>query len=110
MSAKIAGKIAKAEALRQHAGDNAARAKDRVARIERGEDVKGGLGKPLDPNKVLRDLGFTKADIDQCVQSAAIDRLGMFDDLITEMQRRRELSEKAAHRAIWRRVRDAIEA
>src|ERR1700751_2979070 len=64
--------IAKAEATRADiaaeqakAAVQAARAKDRIARIERGEDVAGGLGKPVafDEQFLLKD-GFTKADIE----------------------------------------------
>jgi hypothetical protein len=71
--------IAKAEAAKKDAADNVTIAKDRVERIERGEDVPGGLSKPMtreDMAKILRDEGFTTADIKHCDVVHAIGTYG----------------------------------
>jgi hypothetical protein len=57
------GAIATGEAAAAKAADNLARAKDRVERIRRGEDVQGGLGKPVDYEATLRKAGMTDKDI-----------------------------------------------
>jgi hypothetical protein len=43
-----------------------AASRERVAAIERGEVVSGGLGKPLDIETVLKADGWTDADIQHC--------------------------------------------
>ena len=53
------------------AAAQADRARDRIARIERGENVDGGLGKPaVFDERFLLNAGFTKADIEHCRQVA----------------------------------------
>jgi hypothetical protein len=49
------------------AAERLARAKERIARLEQGEDVPGGLGKPSDFEAILRDNGFTDRDIQHCM-------------------------------------------
>jgi uncharacterized protein (DUF885 family) len=59
-------KVAEIEAERAKAAAYAEQANDRIARIERGEEVAGGLGKPMtyeDALAILRKAGFTKRDI-----------------------------------------------
>jgi hypothetical protein len=54
--------IASWEAAAATAAENAAAARDRVARIRRGEDVPGGLGKPRqlaeDMERIMRQAGW----------------------------------------------------
>jgi hypothetical protein len=48
------------------AAEKASIAKDRIERLAKGEDVSGGLGKPMtlkDYEKIFRDAGWTAADI-----------------------------------------------
>jgi hypothetical protein len=45
------------------AAERVAAAKERIARLEQGEDVPGGLGKPSDFEAILRENGFTDRDI-----------------------------------------------
>jgi hypothetical protein len=64
VAAKSARLAADAEA--GAAAEKASIAKDRIERLAKGEDVSGGLGKPMtlkDYEKVFRDAGWTAADI-----------------------------------------------
>jgi hypothetical protein len=101
-------KIAAAEEAQKHASDNAAAAKDRVERIERGEDVQGGLGKPMrreDFIKLLRQWGWTTADIKHLQVTAAIGERG--DDVFARYVEHILLGqEKVKHRA----ARDFLKA
>jgi hypothetical protein len=61
-----ANKIANAQTAAANAATKAAIAKDRAERIKRGENVEGGLGKPMDYEEFVRILhaaGFSNADI-----------------------------------------------
>jgi hypothetical protein len=102
--------IASGQAGAANAAAKAAIAKERVARIRKGEDVSGGLGKRFtseDATKILRANGFSPSDIRQMQHLAKISRLGgeeAFEALLQEMSRRGELSLKAAVRAGLRRL------
>jgi hypothetical protein len=63
MIARLQADIAELESARDQCATEAASAHDRVARLEAGEDVPGGLRKSLDPEKVLRRAGFGDADL-----------------------------------------------
>jgi hypothetical protein len=94
-AAAMATEAAKAEA-------KVAAAKERRERIERGEDVAGGLGKPQDIGKYLRDdLGWTQKDIDHCVTIYRIHELGgepAREMLMKDIMHRTELARKSAVR------------
>ena len=61
--AKTQRVISDSEASAKDAAANAERAKERIAKIERGEDVQGGLGAPVDLEAMLRKAGLTATDI-----------------------------------------------
>ena len=66
LAAIASRKAAEAEAQAANAAAKAAVAKDRIERLAKGEDVKGGLGKPLtwvEGVKILKDAGWTDDDI-----------------------------------------------
>jgi hypothetical protein len=66
LAAEASRKAADAEAQAKAAAEKAAVAKDRIERLAKGEDVKGGLGKPMtweDCEKILKDAGQTDDDI-----------------------------------------------
>jgi hypothetical protein len=66
VAAKSARLAADAEAGATAAAEKASVAKDRIERLAKGEDVSGGLGKLMtleDYEKILRDAGWTAADI-----------------------------------------------
>jgi hypothetical protein len=65
------GLVAAAEKTiaRSASAEHATQAKDRIARIERGEDVQGGLHKPLTyerAQQIMRDAGLSRSDIEHC--------------------------------------------
>jgi hypothetical protein len=49
--------------MAKDAAEKAAALKDRLDRLSKGEDVTGGLGKPVDFEKVFMDAGFSRDDI-----------------------------------------------
>jgi hypothetical protein len=98
---------AKAAAEHAKATERAAAAKDRIDRIERGEDVTGGLGKPLtfaQARAILLDAGLSEADITRCTQVTKISDAFGFDamvDAILEAKKRAEVSTiRRLHRLI----------
>lgn len=94
--------VADGKARADNAATRATEAKDRIARIERGEDVQGGLGKPLDVLKVLREAGWTEAQIRDAQLLASLPEDARHE-LLKEIHSRRERSEKAAKAAIIKR-------
>jgi hypothetical protein len=66
MAAIAERKAAEAEAARVKCAAQADEAKGRIAKIERGETVEGGLGRPwnyADSVRILKAAGWTQADI-----------------------------------------------
>jgi hypothetical protein len=77
--------------------------KDRIARIERGEDVAGGFGKPMTFEDLL-NAGMTRADIARCIQVAGVKAFGFHTlKALREARDRAELRElRALHRRCQR--------
>jgi len=70
--AKTQRTISDSEASAKDAAANAERAKERIAKIERGEDVAGGLGNPVDFETMLRKAGMSDEDIQHCKDMAEL--------------------------------------
>lgn len=105
--------IAKAEATRANiaaeqarAAAQAARAKDRIASIERGEDVFGGLGKPVGYEQFLLKAGFTKADLDSFRQVNEVSNAFGFDTMMKAIREATSRAERSTLRALHRRIPD----
>jgi hypothetical protein len=101
--------VAQGVAAAAEAGASVQRAKERIERIERGEDVPGG--KPLTPEDmeaILRKAGCTDADLRRMHRLAEIPE-AMMDELFAEDHKRREAAHHAAVNAIWRRWRQQQE-
>jgi hypothetical protein len=98
---------AKGAAAAEHAkaATHAAAAKDRVARIERGEDVAGGLGKPLTMADVLK-AGFTKVEIAHCIQVHEVSDAFGFDTMMKALREAKDRAERRELRALHRRIPD----
>ena len=64
--------IAENRSAADNAAANAAEAKERVERLKRGEDVPGGLGKPVDFDQICRDAGLSAADLRHYENVAAL--------------------------------------
>jgi hypothetical protein len=105
-------KIASREAERATAAEHAAKARDRVARIERGEDVQGGLGEPpltyQRMRRILRDTGMTNSDIDHAELLHEVAKAMGDDEVISTMVdaalKASGRAEKAALRRLARRL------
>ncbi len=102
--------IAKSEAEAAKADAEAKASQERIERIERGEEVSGGLGRPMTYEEMearLLALGLTKQDIRDCEETHEISEAGLFDVLLAEMHKRREVAEKAAKRHVLRQSRES---
>jgi hypothetical protein len=96
---------AAAEAARAEVAEQAARAKDRIARIERGEDVAGGLGKPVEFNeRFLLDVGFTRAAIARFVQTYEVSEAFGFEAMRDAIVDANARAERRVLRALHRRI------
>ena len=90
------------------AAAKAAAAKERAERIRRGDDVPGGIGKPFtreDAERILRNEGI---DPKECVRfSEVCDAFG-FDEVGKILTTERDRAERAAVRALHRRINSTI--
>ncbi|HEY1865174.1 MAG TPA: hypothetical protein VGG77_16100 [Roseiarcus sp.] len=81
-----------------------AKAKERVRRIDRGETVKGGLGKSptrKEAEAIMMQAGMTRADIRRSVRRAQLPK-ELHETILAEVMRRKRLAENAAIKAVWR--------
>ncbi|MGP0084638.1 MAG: hypothetical protein ACLP0B_13555 [Steroidobacteraceae bacterium] len=81
-------------------------AKDRRERLERGEDVPGGLGKRFtweDAQRICREAGMTASDIRHCINLTMLAE-GDLSDLKVKVLAAMRRAEKAAVRAMLRRL------
>jgi hypothetical protein len=99
----------------ESAAAKAAAARDRVERLRRGEDVPGGVGKPLtleDILDILRKAGMTTAEIRHCEELAALHKAmhkvrgdAAWPELMDELTEARNRAERATVRRLlaqWR--------
>jgi hypothetical protein len=98
---------AEGEVERAKAAEHAVRAKERVERIERGENVEGGLGKPITREDFERGLikaGFTKEHLRHCEQlSEVMEALGseiVKKAILDEKDRSERRVVRGLHRAL----------
>ena len=110
VAAKSARLAADAEAGATAAAEKASVAKDQIVRLTKGEDVSGGLGKPMtlkDYEKILRDAGWTAADIrfsKEMNHSLRSDE--EFEDFV---QQSCEMMHRAEKSSRWKILRQASE-
>jgi hypothetical protein len=87
-----------AEAKAKTAAEHAATAKNRLDRLDKGEDVPGGLHKPMtreDAIKIMKSTGLTDSDIRHCTDVHGLHEIvGAYDEW-----------ERACHKAHDRAVR-----
>jgi hypothetical protein len=107
MIAQLQADIAELDSARDQCDAGAASAQDRIERLERGEDVPGGLGKPVDPEDVLRRAGFGDADLRHLRVVHAMT--GVTHENYAAELIRRALDERSRH-ALARRFLRAQEA
>jgi hypothetical protein len=78
LSASAAAKAARNREAAAAAKSQTAEAAERVGRLMRGEDVPGGLGKPVDFATLLREAGFTKDELHHIAHvTEATDAFGL---------------------------------
>jgi hypothetical protein len=108
-----------AEALKEQAdqagarakisGEMVAAAKDRIARIAKGEIVSGGLGKPMTLKgykKILRDAGWTAADIRFSKEmNHSLRSEEEFEDFVRQSCEMMHRAEKSSRWKILRQIR-----
>jgi hypothetical protein len=90
------------------AGAEATAAQSRVERIERGESVAGGLGKPMsceDMVAALKAEGWTWRDIQRMERLGDLPRVYLEDVILPEMMKRKRRVENAVVDAAWRKFR-----
>ena len=84
------------------AGEHAAQAKERIARLERGEAVAAGIAK-VDVDQLMRQLGITKADYRHYANVARIYEVGAEEEYLAatgpDEQRERRIARKILRRA-----------
>jgi hypothetical protein len=93
--------IADGEAAAKDAGAKAEHAKERLAKIEKGEDVQGGLGRPMTREDLRRISGMSDEQIQHCMD--------MFELRLSDEEMERLVHEQLdagdrAGRAIVRRL------
>jgi hypothetical protein len=99
-------RIASFETGAADAKDKSRAAEDRAARIERGEDVPGGLGKQVtaeDMERWLLEDGWTKTDIKNMKLLGLLTDEEM-EEIYAQIPKRIEMMD----RAMWRQVRNII--
>jgi hypothetical protein len=111
LAAKAQRSAADGEAAARDAEANAERAKERLTKVERGEDVQGGLGRPMtygQTERMLLDVGLTKGDIKHMRRTAVLhhelERLGIEQDFWDALAKRREAADIRIHRQAERDV------
>jgi hypothetical protein len=105
VAASAASGIAANRSAADDAAAEAAEAKERVERLKRGEDVPGGLGEPLDPEKMLRKMGFKTADLNHMRTTAALP-----GNAIPILAREGVIASERATRRLARRLRRLIDS
>jgi hypothetical protein len=111
-AADLARKIGEMEARTVQSAAGVEAAKDRLARIDRGEEVAGGLGKPASFHDILRAAGWTTADIQHCRVVKELSKAGSFEEYVAAISNRVNDSkrERVIARAILRRKLAELEA
>ena len=81
-------------------------ARERVERIKRGENVEGGLGKPLtweDCERIFRECGLTKSDMEHCRQVGQVSDVFGFETMLKAIHEARERAERNTVRKLQSR-------
>ncbi len=98
--------IAEGQAGMANVAEKRDAAKARRESLERGEDVPGGIGKPLtreDIEHIFREAGFTASDMRHCEDLHTLAGIMDWDAIMQSMFAARERSEKAVIRALLRK-------
>jgi hypothetical protein len=97
-------KIAEAAPQLEVATESIERAKDRLARLARGEVVSGGLGKRVDMAALFERAGLTKRDLKRCRLMADLTP-DEFEALLNQIPKDIQLADDARERAARKIIR-----
>jgi hypothetical protein len=98
--------MAEIKPLITNADAKAATARDRAARLKRGEAVSGGLGKPRTREDMIAMLGMSKSEVRRCLAVAELSQPeGGFEELMDELNRARDRSKDATIARLLRKKR-----
>jgi hypothetical protein len=110
LAGTVDSKIADSRAVLAEAAARLTAARERVAAIERGEVVAGGLGKPMTADDMIRILkadGWTDADIDHMRVVTLLSEVGgevAFETFLQELALRQDRAAKTAARAVLKQI------
>ena len=108
LAAMASRKGAEADAQAKYAAEKAASLKDRLDRLAKGEDVKGGLSKPLtleDYERILKDAGWSRSDIN--FSKALVLTEPEFEEYCKRASELRERREKVDRWKVLRQIQRA---
>jgi len=115
LAATVATKITEIETASADATTHADTAKQRLAKIDRGEDVAGGLDKPMTREKflaIMHEAGMTDAELRHCETVAELSHIdGALEEFQASQSVYNEANERrrrAIARAILKRYRALI--
>jgi len=92
------------QAAATEAAAKAAAAKDRAARIRKGEDVPGGLGKPLTHEAAAKAAGMSESEVTHAISVSELSE-AEYELYVQETFRAMMRAEEATKRAFIRRVK-----
>jgi hypothetical protein len=101
--AKTERTIAENKEAAANAKNHATAARDRITRLKNGEDVLGGLGKPVDMENTLAAAGWSKSDLRHSQRVHAVYELGAEEEYLKELSKGARRREKAAVVRVLRR-------
>ena len=103
-------KIADGQSATANAAANAAIAKERIERLKRGENVEGGLGKPLsweDCERIMREAGLTAADMRYAMQVNAVSDAFGFETMLEAILDAKQRAERSVVHRLHRRIKQS---
>ena len=110
LAATVATEITKGEAHAAQAEAHAKTAQDRVERIERGENVEGGLGQPVAVEQILRRIGLTTRDMNHARLLASVPDESISNVMDASAKASVEASQRASESISRRIAREALKA
>jgi hypothetical protein len=112
LATTVTDTMAQNEAAAAEAASNAMAAQNRIERIERGENVEGGLGRPMTHKKWIALTGFTPSDLRRVELVGALNDVE-FEEFIRGLRREMNrasdrISIATARKILRRRVQQTV--
>jgi hypothetical protein len=102
IASKAARLAADHEARADEAKQKAAAASDRLAKLERGQEVSGGLGKPATFDAIAKAAGLTAADLRLMGRLGEIPEHEFETILLPRLRQASDRADRATINAVWR--------